>query len=41
MIRYSLNNWVYSGDDMPIFERVARFGYDDVELIGAPAQAII
>ena len=39
MIRYSLNNWVYPGDDMrAIFERAARFGYDGVELIGEPAQ---
>lgn len=39
MLKYSYSVLVYHGEDIArSFERLARFGYDGIELIGEPAQ---
>jgi sugar phosphate isomerase/epimerase len=37
--RYSYNSLVYGGEDLAVsVDRVARFGYDAIEIVGEPEQ---
>lgn len=38
-MKYAVSNWIYSGEPLPVtFERLARLGYDGVELVGEPSR---
>lgn len=37
-MKYAISNWIYGGESLELtFQRLSRFGYDGVELMGEPA----